>query len=270
MSAPSRRIAGLLFASVAMIPLAGHAQSGPKPGEETIILRLGAISNDYETTVRIDGSTSGGTGIDLERDLGLNSDKSTFLLGGTWRFASRHRVDGLYDQVKRSASKATEREYTIGDTVIPAGTSLSTEQETKIGYLGYRYSFLKNPDMEVAAGLGIYGGNFAYRFDAQQPVVNIDRSTTLPLPVLTLSGDFYLTENITLTANLRGLKVKVGDVDGSVLEVGFGGEYYFTKNFGIGASITRLDLQADVTKSGFRGEAELNTTSARVFLSARF
>lgn len=252
------------------LPCAAHAQSGVKPGEETLIVRLGAVTSNFETYARIDGTTNGGTGIDLEGETGLNGDKSTFIIGGTFRPFARHRFDGLYDSVKRSASKSTERQFVIGDNVIPAGTVLSTEQETAIGYVGYRYSFLKTPDMEVAAGLGMYGGNFKFRFDAQSPVVSIDKSTTLPLPVLTLSGDFYLTENMTLSATLRGLKVKIGDVDGSVFQAGVAAEYFFTKNFGIGAAIDRLDIEADVTKSGFRGNAELKTTAGRLFLTARF
>ena len=241
-----------------------------KPGEETVIMRLGAVTTNFETHARIDGSTNGGTGIDLEGETGLNADKSTYMIGGTFRPFQRHRFDGLYDTVKRSASKTTERTFVIGDNVIPSGTVLSTEQQTTIGYVGYRYSFLKTPDMEVAAGLGMYGGNFKFRFDAQSPVVSIDKSTTLPLPVFTISGDFYLTENMTVTANLRGLKVKIGDVDGSVFQAGIAAEYFLTKNFGIGAALDRLDIEADVTKSGFRGNAELKSTAGRLFLTARF
>ena len=252
------------------LPLVVQAQAGVKPGEETLIVRLGAVTTNFETYARIDGATNGGTGIDLEGETGLNSDKSTFIIGGTFRPFQRHRFDGFYDSVKRNASKTTERAFVIGDDVIPAGTVLSTEQETKIGYAGYRYSFLKSPDMEVAAGLGIYGGNFKFRFDAQSPVVNIDTSTTLPLPVLTLSGDFYLTDNMTITLNLRGLKVKIGDVDGSVFQAGIAAEYFLTKNFGIGAAIDRLDIEADVTKNSFRGNAEVKSTAGRLFLTARF
>lgn len=259
-----------LALAAAVVPLAVQAQSGVKPGEEWLIARVGAVTGSFETYARIDGSTSSGTGIDLEGDGGLNSDKTTYILGLTLRPFERHRFDGLYDSVKRSASRNTERQFVIGDTVIPAGTRLAAEQETKIGYLGYRYSFLKSRDMEVAAGLGLYGGNFKFRFDAQSPVVNIDKSTTLPLPVLTLSGDFYLTENMTLTANLRGLKVKIGDVDGSVFNASVGGEYFLTKNLGVGASLDLFDLSADVTKSGFRGTAEFKVTSGRLFLTARF
>jgi hypothetical protein len=272
MSTRSRQLrAPIAFAAtIAVFPVLGHAQSWIKPGEETLKLEIGAVSSRFDTSARIDGNAGNGTNINLESDAGLNGDKSTFILGGSWRFAKNHRIDGLYAENKRSGGKTTERTITIGDTVIPAGTNLTTEQKTAIGYLGYRYSFYKNPDAEIAAGLGLYGGNVKFKFNAPQPVVNIDKSTTLPLPVLVLTGDFYLTERMTLSASLRGLKVKIGDVDGSVLQAGLSGEYFFTNNFGIGAAIQRFDLKAGVTKSGFHGETELNVSAGQLYLTMRF
>ncbi len=260
----------VLAALAAALPSLAHAQAWMKPGDETLILRVGAVAAQIETNARLDGTTSGGTRIDLESDAGLGTDKTTYLLGATWRLAKNHRIDGLYNEVKRDASKTTERSFTIDDVTYPAGTVLGVEQKTSIGYLGYRYSFLKNPDMEVAAGLGLYGGNFKFKFDASQPGLNVDESTTLPLPVLGLSGDFYLTERATVTAAVRGLKVKIGDVDGSVLGATLAGEYWLANNWGVGAALDYLKIEADVTKSSFRGNIEFKGTSGRLYVTARF
>lgn len=265
---PLRTPALLLAASA--LPVLAHAQAWMKPGDETLILRPGALAAQIESNARLDGSTSTGTGIDLESDAGLGTDKTTFQLGATWRLAKNHRIDGLYDQVKRDATRTTQRSFTIDDVTYPAGTVLNVEQKTSIGYLGYRYSFLRNPDMEVAAGLGLYGGNFKFKFSASQPGLNVDESTTLPLPVLTLSGDFYLTERATVTAAVRGLKVKIGDVDGSVFGGTLAGEYWIANNWGVGAALDYLKIEADVTKSDFRGNIEFKGTSGRLYLTARF
>lgn len=260
----------VLAAFAVALPSLAHAQAWIKPGDETLILRVGAVAAQIETNARLDGTTSGGTGIDLESDAGLGTDKTTYLLGGTWRFAKNHRFDGLYNEVKRDATKTTERTFVIDDVTYPAGTVLSVEQKTSIGYLGYRYSFLKSPDMEVAAGLGLYGGNFKFKFNASQPGLNVDESTTLPLPVLALSGDFHLTDRATLTAGVRGLKVKIGDVDGSVIGATLASEYWLANHWGVGAALDYLKIEADVTKSGFRGNLEFKGTSGRLYLTARF
>jgi hypothetical protein len=261
-----------LATAAALSPLAANAQSWTKPGDETLLMQLGAVSANYNTNVRLDGNTTGssGTPVDLEGDMGLNGDKSTPSLAASLRVAKRHRIDGAYDDNKRSASKTTQRTYVIGDTTIPAGTVLTAEQQTTLGYLGYRYSFMKSDTMEWAAGIGMYGGNFKFKFDANSPTVRVDESTTLPLPVLTLSGDFYLTERAIVSVNLRGLKVSIGEFDGSVYSAGLAGEYRFTNNFGIGAALDRFDLSVDATKPDFRGSVNLKTTSGRLYLTARF
>jgi hypothetical protein len=255
------------------VPALGHAQTWIKPGEENLLLSLGAVSGQINAFARIEGTfqNSKGTGIDLESDAGLGTDKTTTLIQGTWRFAKNHRLDGLYDEVKRDASKTTQRDYTIGDSFYPAGTRLSVEEKTAIGYLGYRYSFHKTSDMEVAGGLGLYGGNFKLKFAAEGPgLTAVDKSTTLPLPVLVLTSDFYLTDRATVTAALRGLKVKIGDVDGTVGNASLSGNYFFMNNVGVGAAIDYFKIKADVTKSDFRGTLEFKSTSAQLYLTARF
>jgi hypothetical protein len=263
------RVSLTLAGALALAPLAGHAQSWIKPGEETMLLRVGGLSSRIDSSVRLDGNR-GGTGIDLEGDTGLDGNRTTYFLGGTLRVAPKHRFDFLYDENSRSGSRSTQREYVIDDIVIPAGTTLSAGNKTRIGYLGYRYSFLKNPTGEVAAGVGMYGGNFQYKFQSGGAGINIDESTTLPLPVLSLSGDWYLTERMFLRAGVNGLKLTVNDVDGSVLVANVGGEYQITNNFGIGLSFEYFDIEVDAVKGGFKGNASLETSKALIYLTGRF
>ena len=51
----------------------------------------------------------------------------------------------------------------IDDTTIPAGASLTPEIKNDFFFVNYRYSFVKNDNVEIAALLGLYGANF--RFD---------------------------------------------------------------------------------------------------------
>jgi hypothetical protein len=268
----SRRLRTLttLAAAVALTPLLVQAQAWTRPGDETFELHLGGATGRFNTEATINGNTHRGNEINLEDNGGLNKNFSSFVLDGTWRVARNHRIDGLYFENDRSGSKATERSYTIGDTTIPAGTVLSTDSKTSLGYLGYRYSLVKNPGYEIGLGIGAYGANVKFKFDASQPVVNIDKSTTLPLPVLVLSGDFYVSERVILGADLAGLKVKIGDVDGSVYQIKLKGEYLFTNNFGIGAAVERFDAKADVTKSGFNGSVNLTTNTGQIYLTLRY
>jgi hypothetical protein len=263
-------VLALVASTLALAPALASAQAWTKQGEETLSVRLGALTSQFDTNARINGSGQDGSNVDLEGDLGLGGNKTTFELGSTLRFAPKHRIDFLYNENKRSGSTTTERDYSIGNELIPAGTKLSSSENLKIGFLGYRYSFFKTADTEIAAGLGFYGANIKFKFDANQPVISIDASTTLPLPVLSVSGDFYLTDRMKLTASANGLKVKFGDVDGRTYDMSFAGEYLLTNNFGIGAAIERFNIRADVTKSDYNGRAEITSNSGRVYLTARF
>ena len=174
----------ILSLAAGLAPLAGHAQAWIKPGEETFMLQLGGLTSRIESSARLDGNR-GGTGIDLEGDTGLDSERQTFHLGGTWRFAAKHRLDGVYTAYDRSATRTTQKEYVIDDVVIPAGTALTAEAETKLFFVGYRYSFVKRPDMEFAGGLGAYGGNFKFRFNATTPASTSTKAPPCPCPCCT-------------------------------------------------------------------------------------
>lgn len=268
-SLPVARVSALACFAAAVIPAAASAQ-WMKPGDETLSLRVGAVSQNFDTTARVDGTAILGTTLNLERDLGLAGDKSTYILQGSWRIAPNHRVDGLYSDVSRSSSRTIDRSITIGNVTLPVSAVLSAEQKTAIGYVGYRYSLIKSQGAEIAAGVGAYGGNFKARFSANNPSLNTDQSTTVPLPVLAVSADAYLSERMTLNGTLRGLKVKVNGVDGQVYSLGAAVEYLVTNNVGVGLGFERFNISADARKTNFNGRLELDSTAGRLYLTARF
>lgn len=252
-----------------MVPAAASAQ-WMKPGDETLSLRVGAVSQNFDTTARVDGSAIGGTNINLERDVGLAGDKTTYILQGAWRVAPKHRIDALYSDVTRSSSRTTDRTVIIGNVTLPSGSVLSAEQKTAIGYAGYRYSLMKSQGAEIAAGVGAYGGNIKARFSANNPVLNADQSTTVPLPVLVFSADAYLSERMTLNGTLRGLKLKVNDVEGQVYSLGAAFEYLITNNVGVGLGFERFNISVDARKTNLNGRLEIDSTAGRLYLTARF
>ncbi len=239
-------------------------------GTETFKLNLGGVVTTNNANFRLDGSGGRGTDIDLESVTGLKEGVTTFFAQGTWRFAPNHRIGLTGFVVDRDRSAVIDRTITIGDTVIPVSTPLTTEAKTQFFIANYQYSFIRNADMELAATLGIYGANFKYRFSAQSPIVNIDKSTTAPLPLIGLSADFYLMPQWTATVFGEGLKLKVGDVDGSMYHVGASTEYMITRNWGAGLGWQLADLKVDVTKSGFNGRIQWRMDGWFAYLQAKF
>jgi hypothetical protein len=239
-------------------------------GSETFTLSLGGIVNTNNTNFRLDGSHGRGTDIDLESITGVKESVSSYLASGTWRFAPNHRIGVMAFQNDRDNSKTIDRTITIGDTVIPINTNLSTSAKTQFFIVNYEYSFVRNENMELAGVLGLYGANYKFRFSAANPIVDIDKSTTAPLPLIGLNVDFFLSPRWTASLMGEGLKLKVGDVDGSMYHVHVSTDYMFTRNWGLGLAYQVSDLKADVTKNDFNGHIGWRMDGYTAYLQARF
>ena len=266
-----------LAASVMALAQPVLAQDFIPGGKETFTLNLGGIVNQFNTSVGLNGGGQVGTPIDLESN-GLQRSLSSLELSGTWRFTERNRLDFLYFGAKRSGSRQTATDITVGGQVIPAGFSVSAEVKDQFLVADYRYSFLKSESLEVAGLLGLYGGWFdinvtgsGTRSGASSPVtIGSSASTTVPLPLLGASLDWYLQPRWKVSTSLAGMSAKVGSVDGSMTVFTLGTDYMFTRNWGMGASYMYAKLDADVTKSGFNGNLNWSNNSLMLYATMKF
>lgn len=246
-----------------------------KPGEDVVTLNLGAVLNNFSTSVQFNGETGKGSVINLE-DSGLSKDRTSFYASGTWRFLPNHRIDAQYWGVNRSASQAVSRDIIIDGKVIPVGASMSIENKAQIFTVDYRYSFLKNDDLEIAGVLGVYGGQFKYDLSATgtdgyvTKGLNKNASTTVPLPLIGATLDWFPDPRWRISADITGMKAKVGDVDGSVLLVAASTDYMLMRNLGIGARYMYSDVSATVTKSNFNGDLAFRTNAVMLYAKLMF
>jgi hypothetical protein len=240
-----------------------------KPGTETWKIDLGGIINDTNTSLRLDGPRGRGTEFDLEGE-GLKHDVSSFFAAANWRFAANHRIGLQVFEVKRDATKAINETIDIKDQVIPVGTTLSSESKTQFLIADYQYSFIRNDNLEFAGMIGLYGARFKFRFGATNPVVDVDASTTAPLPMFGLSLDYFFNPRWSASAFGQGLKVKIGDVDGSVYNVGVSTDYMLTRHFGVGIGYNLTDLKVDLDKNDFHGRVGWRMNSFFGYAQAKF
>jgi hypothetical protein len=239
-------------------------------GEEWLILDLGGIVNRFDSTVRLDGQSGRGTDINLENN-DLDRNLSSFEAALTWRFFPRHRFDILYYGGKRSGSRSYTSEIDIGDATFPVGANVTVQAKNQLVDVDYRYSFLREPEYEVAFLVGVYGGQFHYDFDAVGLAGNVQNtyhksvSTALPLPVLGASIDFYPSKHWRASLELAGMKAKIGDVDGHAYVGGASAEYMFMRGLGVGLRYGWTDVRADVTKSDFNGTLGVKTNAVSAY-----
>jgi hypothetical protein len=263
-----RRALGVVVVGMAFARPALAAEPIP-PGEEQFKFIIGGVVARIDAGIGVNGTTSDGTVVDLESPQGDKS-ATTWMLGGTWRPGSRHRISGMYFRTSKDRTLQFDETITIGDDTLIPPTTLESKSSNNFLFATYRYSFVKNPDVEIAAQLGAYINNFDIDLTGNATVSNgtggtqVTRSVayspgvTVPMPLIGATIDWYATPNFSLGAGLSGLKAKIGDVDGSIYVATVSAEYMFTRNFGAGVSFMHTDLDVDVTKANFNGALNWN------------
>lgn len=255
-----------LAAAALAIGLATPALAGDiSGGNETFRLTFGGLVGSTDPSLSLNGTTVAGTPIDFGRDGGTSV--SSLTASADWRFARKHRVSLLWYGTKRTNTYTLPNDVEIGDTLIPAGASLTPEVKNDFFFVNYRYSFVKKEKVEIAALLGLYGSNWRFDITANafpgQPgrTFSRDASTTLPLPVIGASLDWYITPAWTVTTSLSGMKAKIGDVDGATWVYTLSSDYMIYKNFGVGLAYMHSSIDADVTKTSFNGNINYTTNN---------
>lgn len=258
-----------LAAFVSAMAAGGPAQAEDliPGGEERFKIIGGGVLAFIDSSVGINGTATDGSIIDLETP-GLGKDANNFMLGATWRIGSRHRVSGMYFTTRKQRSVSFNQQVTIGDdTLIPPAT-LTADSRNRFLLADYRYSFVKNKDVELAGMLGAYINKFTVDLEGTATVQNnvngqitttsravaYNPGFTVPMPLIGGSVDWFATPRFTLGASLSGLKAKVGDIDGSIYVVTASAEYMIKRNIGLGLAYMHADLDVDVTKPNFNGE----------------
>ena len=270
----------VLLAFLILAPASSQADDWIKQGEETLTFGLGAFLPAFNTILRVDNQTVGaGDSIDLEDDLGLKEDESVFWVGGTWRFADRHRLGVSYFSFKRDASATALRDLEIGDEIYPIGAALETEFGLTVAPVFYAYSFIKNERHELAGSFGFhwFALDFAVEGDAslngEDANANASASADVPLPLFGLRYDYYINQRWTTSVHGEVFALDITDeafkFSGSLYNIRLSTDYWLTKNFGIGAAISWFDLDAKIDDSEWKGEIEYRYFGPQIYIQAR-
>jgi hypothetical protein len=181
-----------------------------------------------------------------------------------------------YFSANRSGSTTYGNQVTIGDTVFPVGATVEAKADSRFLLADYRYSFVKNDTVELAGVIGLYGGKFDFRVKATGVIapntrtIETNPSTTVPLPLLGATVDWYINPQWKIAAGLQGMKADIGDVDGSVFVATAATEYMFVRNLGVGLRYMYSNVDVDVTKSSFNGNVTWRMNSFSLYAKMMF
>jgi hypothetical protein len=246
----------LFFAIVAtglLLPGLAKAQEGWGPGQDKWKFELGGYFPSIDTGMEVSGGVTG-SDIDLEESLGFSDDDTIWRLDGYWRFFKRHRLGFGYYGFKRDGSVILTEDLQIGDEIFGAGSQVSSELNLGFYTIDYMYSFYQGEKWEISGGVGVYWVDLefsaaGYLIVNNAPVLDDYVSTDFngPLPYLGLSFEYYITPKWLAIVKGGYFGLEVGDVDGSLANLGAKLEYQFTKTFGLGFGYDyfRIDVTID-------------------------
>jgi hypothetical protein len=270
----------LLFAIVStglLLPGSAKAEEGYGPGQDKWKFELGGYFPAVNTEVKIDG-TEVGDNLDLE-GLGLSSDESVWRVNGYWRFAKKHRLGFGYYKLGRDGSIGLTEEIKIGDITIPVDANVATELDMGFYSFDYFYSLYQGEKWEISGGLGAYWVDLEFSIGAS---LNIDgtpigggpvfESTDFngPLPYLALSFEYYITPKWLAIVKGGYFALSVGDLDGTLANLGAKLEYQFTQRFGLGLGYDGFRIDVDIEDKDLRTKLEYSYHGIQLYGILRF
>ena len=280
MRRPRYLLSALLLFWAAWLPNTTHAGDWINPGEETFTISGGVFLPKFDTSARVDTSLGIGTEINLEDDLGLTSDETTFWGDVSWRFARKHRLTVAYFGFTRGAGAVANKELIIGDETFPVGASLSTEFKLQIVPIAYSYSFMNEDKYEFGASLGVHWYTMDFSVLGSASLNNLDADFAVsvdanaPMPLLGLFFDYHFTPR--WSAGFHG-QVFALDLDddtfsfsGTVTNLRLSTEYWVFNNVGLGVAVSWFKLDVDLDDSDWKGSVDYEYWGPQIYATIRF
>jgi hypothetical protein len=240
-------------------------------------LSLGTYLLDTDTTLSLDASSDRtGTEFNWESVLG-GGEVNRFRIDGTWRFAERHKLRGMWFDFSRKRTRAIDTEIDWGDEVFPVDSEVTGSNRFSIFELAYEYAFMRRDDFELAVTAGLHYTQFKATLSATLPSggsTTREASDTakldVPLPVFGLRGLWNVTGDFWLDAGAQYFSLSYDDYDGSITDLRVSLLWQPKDWVGIGIGYNRFGVDVELERDSFRGEFDWTYDGPLVFYNVSF
>lgn len=159
MNALSKTLVAILMVMFSALPFLANANSsytGIHPAQNSAFqLGAGAFFSNTDYSARFDSVGDGSTEINLD-NLGMDTDKTVPFGFLRWRFTDRWRFEANYFSTDSSGSNQITEDIEWGDLDFKLGANVKVSNDTKLARAAVGYSFLKNNQTELGAGVGLH------------------------------------------------------------------------------------------------------------------
>lgn len=246
-----------------------HAQNHPLLSD-TFRASLGGFYAESTTTARL-GTSTGGAGADVsfEDALGLEERKWVGEFSGYWRVNPRWRIDVDYFRLKRNASRVLAQDVSWGDSTFTVGTTVDSSLTISDLRTAIGYSFFRTTDKELGLAFGVH--TLGYKASIEAAGVGArSESVTAPLPVLSLYGQFALTETWAFSVRADWLSLEYDKYSGSVRASRIDIVYQPFKHVAFGLGVHNLNLKLDVQNEHSKFQTRSSLQGPAAFLSVSY
>ncbi len=271
---PQHRTLSILLSLLASTPaVAQDATTNPTIASDWLIsVGTAFTENDPKIGLAPDGARV--TLIDLEA-LGIDPDDNDYYVAATWQAPRRWRLDFTTYVSKLDGGLFTDKDYTYGDLVIPAGSGLAMDLSSRFYVLNAHYSFWKKPRWEAGAGFGIYaldwaGGLALVNGDSGEVLGQETEDFLAPLPTLGLFARYAFTERLAGRVGVDWLSANIDKYDGEVFALSAGLDWWFSQHWGLSAGLDIVDIDVTVDDEPFNQYVNASWDSLYVKLNLAF
>lgn len=200
-----------------------------------------------------------GSVISFEQSLDMQRSKTVPSFFGRWRLGERWRIDAEYFEFNRSATRTIDADIQWGDQVFPVNSQVQSNFDFSDLRVSAGYSFFRTKDKELGVALGFHLASYDVRLST--PTLQGDGEDVLaPLPVLSLYGQFALTDRWAVGSRLDRFTLSYDKFDGTLTSLGLDVLYQPFRNVGFGAGyrglFIRMDYEGDRRSLSFRQSFE--------------
>jgi hypothetical protein len=206
----------------------------------------GAFFPQTTTQASLTSNRTGiGTSVDFEETLDMARSKTVPTFYGRWRVNQRWRIDAEYFQLNRSSERVIDRQIDWGDQSFAANTTVSAKFNFSDLRISGGYSFFRTPDKELGVGLGLHMA--WYDVSLNSSTSGRDGQDVLaPLPVLSLYGNFALTDTWAVGARLDRFSLSYDKFSGGLTSLALDLQYQPFRHVGFALGYRGLFIEAEV------------------------
>lgn len=266
-------LAATLWA-LSAIALAQQPASPPpaSPITDHLAIRAGALIGTASTEGHVDdpNSTTSGTQISLENDLGLTPDVHQGRVEFIFRMRERNRLRVDMWELNRSAVASPSSDIVYGNIVLTPADQVVTNFDWRQIDVTYTYSFLRGRRYELGAGIGAH----AIQGDSDERVwaraVHESFTGAGPFATLALDGTWLISERFSFNARAQYMSLNFNSNRGSLGDYHADVQYRWLPNIAFGIGYESTHARVEVRGSNPNGEMQLNIHGGELFVRASF